>query len=129
LSRRNKLLPTNRSLTIVVVPLMYGIYSVVQVSVRFIVVPLTAVSGVDYTVSGTSVSLLDGQHLALVPISLIRSTQPKLARSFIVRLLDSTTGGAAVGQPAQCVVTIRETRDAHGIFGNQPFHAFLILFL
>ena len=91
---------------------------VVQVSVQFTVVPLTAVQGVDYTVSGSTVSLSDGQRLASVPITLIRSTQPRLARSFSVRLVNSTTGGAAVGHPAQCVVTIHATADAHGIFGN-----------
>jgi len=86
--------------------------------VQFIVVPLTAVLGSDYTVSGNRVSLADGETMQLVPVTLIRSAVPKLARSFSVRLLNSTTGGAAVGHPAECLVTILETEDAHGIFGN-----------
>jgi len=86
--------------------------------VQFIVVPLTAVLGTDYTVSGSRVSLADGETMQLVPITLIHSAVPKLARSFSVRLLNSTTGGAAVGHPAECLVTILETDDAHGIFGN-----------
>ena len=85
---------------------------------QFIVVPLTAVLGTDYTVSGNRMSLADGETMQLVPITLIRSAVPKLARSFSVRLLNSTTGGAAVGHPAECLVTILETEDAHGIFGN-----------
>jgi len=89
-----------------------------QVTVQFIVVPLTAVLGTDYTVSGNRMSLADGETMQLVPITLIRSAVPKLARSFSVRLLNSTTGGAAVGHPAECLVTILETEDAHGIFGN-----------
>jgi len=97
------------------------------VSVQFIVVPLTAVLGVDYTVSHDQVSLADGENSQLVPVTLIRSTAPKLARSFSIRLLNSTTGGAAVGHPAECIVTIQETEDAHGIFGNQQLLAFLLI--
>jgi len=94
------------------------------VTVRFTVVPLTAVLGVDFTVSGDQVSLADGENSKLVPITLIRSTVPKLARSFSVRLLNSTTGGAAVGHPAECIVTIQDTEDAHGIFGNTAFMSY-----
>jgi len=99
------------------------------VTVQFVVVPLTAVLGVDYTVSGDEVSLLDGENLQLVPVTLISSTVPKLARSFSIRLLNSTTGGAAVGHPAECIVTIQETKDAHGIFGNQRLSKHLLVFV
>ena len=102
---------------------------ILQVTVRFVITPLTAVRGVDYTVSSDYVSLADGENIKLVPVTLIpSSTLPKLARSFSVRLLNSTTGGAAVGQPAECVVTILETDDAHGIFGDYQFR-FSLLFL
>jgi len=97
-----------------------------QVTVQFAIVPSTAVFGIDYTVSSDQVSLADGEDMKLVPVTLIRSTVPKLSRSFSVHLLNSTTGGAAVGQPAECIVTILETQDAHGIFGN---HHFLIFYL
>jgi len=86
--------------------------------VQFAVIPITAVHGTDYTVSGSQVSLVDGENTQAVPITLIPSPLPKLARSFTVRLFNSTTGGAAIGHPAECVVTIMETEDAHGIFGN-----------
>ena len=99
-----------------------------QVSVQFVVTPSTAVLGVDYTVSGNHVSLADGENMKLVPVTLIPSTVPKLSRSFSVRLLNSTTGGAAVGHPAECIVTILETEDAHGIFGDNQFHLSLLLF-
>jgi len=89
--------------------------------------PLTAVPGVDYTVSGDHVSLADGENIKLVPVTLIPSTVPKLARSFSVRLLNSTTGGAAVGHPAECIVTILQTEDAHGIFGDYQFCFSLLL--
>ena len=87
-------------------------------TVPFSVVPLTAVLGVDYAVSADRVSLDDGENMKLVPVTPIRSTVPKLARSFAIRLLNSTTGGAAVGHPAECVVTLQETDDARGIFGK-----------
>ena len=90
---------------------------------QFVIIPLTAVLGTDYTVSGSQVVLANGENMQLVPITLIRSPVPKLARSFTVRLLNSTTGGAAVGHPAECIVTILETRDAHGIFGNHRLTA------
>lgn len=93
-------------------------YQPLQVTVQFTVIPLTAVLGTDYTVSGSQVSLDDGENMQMVPITLIRSPVPKLARSFAVRLLNSTTGGAAIGHPAECIVTILETEDAHGIFGK-----------
>jgi len=89
-----------------------------QVTVRFVVEPVTAVLGTDYTVSRDHVSLADGENTKLVPVTLIGSTVPKLARSFSVRLVNSTTGGAAVGQPAECTVTVLETDDARGIFGD-----------
>ena len=98
-------------------------------TVRFVVVPSTAVLGVDYTVSSDQVALADGENIKLVPVTLIQSTVPKLARSFTIRLINSTTGGAAVGHPAECVITIQETKDAHGIFGNHQFHCYLFLFL
>jgi len=99
------------------------------VTVRFTVVPLNAVLGIDFTVSGDRVSLADGENSKLIPVMLIRSTVPKLARRFSIRLLNSTTGGAAVGHPAECVVTIQETEDAHGIFGDYCLHVFLPFFL
>lgn len=95
---------------------------------RFLVVPSTAVRGVDYTVSGDQLSLADGENSKLVPVTLIRSTVPKLARTFAIRLLNSTTGGAAVGHPAECVVTILETVDAHGIFGNYHLPSYCFSF-
>ena len=88
---------------------------------RLSVVALTAELSVDYTVSADHVILSDGENIKLVPVTLIASTSPKLARSFIVRLLNSTTGGAAVGRLAQCTVTVLETYDAHGVFGNQYY--------
>jgi len=97
------------------------------VTVQFVVVPLTAVLGTDYAVSGSHVSLADGENMQLVPVTLVRSAVPKLARSFSVRLINSTTGGAAVGHPAECVVTILETQDAHGMFGNKQQHWLLLL--
>jgi len=93
-------------------------FHVLQVTVMFVIIPSTAVLGVDYTLSSDHVSLADGESMKLIPITLIPSTAPKLARGFTIRLLNSTTGGAAVGHPAECIVTIQETADAHGIFGN-----------
>jgi len=41
---------------------------------------------VDHAVSGDRVSLDDGENTKPVPVTLIRSTVPKLARSFAIRL-------------------------------------------
>ena len=96
-------------------------------SVQFVIEPSTVILGVDYTLSSNQVSLADGENIKPVPITLIHSTVPKLSRSFSIRLTNSTTGGAAIGHPSECIVTILETDDAHGIFGKHQFHFLFVV--
>ena len=91
---------------------------VVQVSIHFEVIPVTAVSGVDYIATSDRVTLADGETIKAVPITLIDSATPRLERSFVVNLVNFTTGGAVLGTPSASTITIGKTFDALGIFGK-----------
>lgn len=88
-------------------------------SVGFRAVPATAVSGVDYIATSDQITLGDGEATKLVPVTLVNSASPRLQRYFSLQLLNVTTGGAVLGQPSSSTITIGETGDAHGIFGEQ----------
>ncbi|XP_029429217.1 adhesion G-protein coupled receptor V1 [Rhinatrema bivittatum] len=87
-----------------------------DVSVKFKAVPMTATAGEDYSVASTDVVLLDGETSKSVPIYIINDISPELEESFLVELLNQTTGGALLGDMMQAVIIIEASDDPYGSF-------------
>ena len=71
----------------------------------------------DYRISGSKVTLSDGQRTAPVPISIVNDHDPELNETFTVRLL-SNDESAVIGLPSQCDVTIEENDYPYGLIGT-----------
>ncbi|XP_060091684.1 adhesion G-protein coupled receptor V1 isoform X2 [Heteronotia binoei] len=91
-----------------------GLFS--DVSVKFKVVPITATAGEDYSVASSDVLLLEGETSKAVPIYIINDINPEVEESFLVQLLNQTTGGASIGGLTQAVITIEASDDPYGSF-------------
>ncbi|XP_058430567.1 adhesion G-protein coupled receptor V1 isoform X1 [Marmota monax] len=90
-----------------------------DVSVKFKAVPITAVAGEDYSIASSDVVLLEGETSKAVPIYIINDIYPELEESFLVQLLNQTTGGAKLGALTEAVIIIEASDDPYGLFGFQ----------
>ncbi|KAM6225436.1 adhesion G-protein coupled receptor V1 [Rhynchocyon petersi] len=90
-----------------------------DVSVKFKAVPITAIAGEDYSIASSDVVLLEGETSKAVPIYIINDNYPELEESFLVQLLNETTGGAKLGALTEAVIIIEASDDPYGLFGFQ----------
>ncbi|XP_029296357.1 LOW QUALITY PROTEIN: adhesion G-protein coupled receptor V1 [Cottoperca gobio] len=91
-----------------------GIFA--DVSVKFRAVPLTARVSEDYSVASTDVVLLEGESSKSVPIYVINDVVPELEETFLIELINQTTGGALLGELTRAIVTILPSDDPFGAF-------------
>ncbi|XP_075398780.1 adhesion G-protein coupled receptor V1 [Tenrec ecaudatus] len=90
-----------------------------DVSVKFKAVPITAIAGEDYSIASSDVVLLEGETSKAVPVYIINDIYPELEESFLVQLLNETTGGAKLGALTEAVIIIEASDDPYGLFGFQ----------
>ncbi|XP_035296369.1 adhesion G-protein coupled receptor V1 isoform X3 [Cricetulus griseus] len=88
-----------------------------DVSVKFKAVPITAAAGEDYSIASSDVVLLEGEISKAVPIYIINDIYPELEESFLVQLLNETTGGAKLGMLTEAVIVVEASDDPYGLFG------------
>ncbi|KAK9522608.1 hypothetical protein VZT92_019059 [Zoarces viviparus] len=91
-----------------------GIFA--DVSVKFRAVPLTARVSEDYSVASTDVVLLEGESSKSVPIYVINDVVPELEETFLIELINQTTGGALLGELTRAIITILPSDDPFGAF-------------
>ncbi|KAM6930325.1 adhesion G-protein coupled receptor V1 [Xenentodon cancila] len=91
-----------------------GIFA--DVSVKFRAVPLTARVSEDYSVASTDVVLLEGESSKSVPIYVINDAVPELEETFLIELINQTTGGALLGELTRAIITILPSDDPFGAF-------------
>ncbi|XP_036619299.1 adhesion G-protein coupled receptor V1 [Trichosurus vulpecula] len=87
-----------------------------DVSVKFKAVPITAIAGEDYSIASSDVVLLEGETSKAVPIYIINDIYPELEESFLVQLLNETTGGAKLGALTEAIIIIEASDDPYGLF-------------
>lgn len=75
--------------------------------------------GEDYSIASSDVVLLEGETSKAVPIYIINDVYPELEESFLVQLLNETTGGAKLGVLTEAIIIIEASDDPYGLFGNQ----------
>jgi G-protein coupled receptor 98 len=75
-------------------------------------------AGEDYSIASSDVVLLEGETTKAVPIYIINDIYPELEETFLVQLLNETTGGATLGPLREAVITIEASDDPYGLFGN-----------
>ncbi|KAG8524634.1 Adhesion G-protein coupled receptor V1 [Galemys pyrenaicus] len=90
-----------------------------DVSVKFKAVPITAIAGEDYSIASSDVVLLEGETSKAVPIYIINDIYPELEETFLVQLLNETTGGAKLGVITEAIIIIEASDDPYGLFGFQ----------
>ncbi|XP_045141134.1 adhesion G-protein coupled receptor V1 [Echinops telfairi] len=90
-----------------------------DVSVKFKAMPITAIAGEDYSIASSDVVLLEGETSKAVPVYIINDIYPELEESFLVQLLNETTGGARLGALTEAVIIIEASDDPYGLFGFQ----------
>ena len=73
--------------------------------------------GEDYSVASTDVVLLEGESSKAVPIYIINDLVPELEESFLLELINQTTGGAVLGELTRTIITILPSDDPFGAFG------------
>ena len=82
------------------------------------VTPDTA-NGSDYVILYSNVTFNPGQTLAAIPISIVDDQAPEFDESFRIRLLSAgIQGGASLGSPTECTVTIAENDYPYGLIGK-----------
>uniref|UniRef100_A0A3Q2DXJ8 Adhesion G-protein coupled receptor V1 n=1 Tax=Cyprinodon variegatus TaxID=28743 RepID=A0A3Q2DXJ8_CYPVA len=91
-----------------------GIFA--DVSVKFRAVPVTARVSEDYSVASSDVVLLEGESSKSVPVYVINDLVPELEETFIIELINQTTGGALLGELTRAVITILPSDDPFGAF-------------
>ncbi|XP_062238571.1 adhesion G-protein coupled receptor V1 [Platichthys flesus] len=91
-----------------------GIFA--DVSVKFRAVPLTARVSEDYSVASSDVVLLEGESSKSVPVYVINDLVPELAETFLIELINQTTGGALLGELTRAIITILPSDDPFGAF-------------
>lgn len=87
-----------------------------QISVSFEVVALSA-DGSDYRIQSRSITLVQKQRVAVVPVDIIHDMTPEFDESFQIKLTN-VTGGAKLGSPLECTVTILENDYPYGLIGK-----------
>lgn len=78
-------------------------------------------TGEDYSVASTDVVLLEGESSKSVPVYVINDVVPELEESFLIELINQTTGGALLGELTRATITILPSDDPFGAFGELPF--------
>ncbi|XP_019318342.2 adhesion G-protein coupled receptor V1 isoform X4 [Panthera pardus] len=73
----------------------------------------------DYSIASSDVVLLEGETSKAVPIYIINDIYPELEESFLVQLLNETTGGAKLGVLTEAIIIIEASDDPYGLFGFQ----------
>lgn len=73
--------------------------------------------GEDYSVASTDVVLLEGESSKSVPIYVINDVIPELEETFLIELINQTTGGALLGEVTRAIITILPSDDPFGAFG------------
>lgn len=73
--------------------------------------------GEDYSVASTDVVLLEGESSKSVPIYVINDAIPELEETFLIELINQTTGGALLGEVTRAIITILPSDDPFGAFG------------
>lgn len=76
--------------------------------------------GEDYSVASTDVVLLEGESSKSVPVYVINDVVPELEETFIIELINQTTGGALLGELTRAIITILPSDDPFGAFGMCP---------
>lgn len=74
--------------------------------------------GEDYSVASTDVVLLEGESSKSVPIYVINDVVPELQETFVIELINQTTGGALLGELTRAIITILPSDDPFGAFGE-----------
>lgn len=74
-------------------------------------------AGEDYSVASTDVVLLEGESSKSVPIYVINDVVPELGETFVIELINQTTGGALLGEITRAIITILPSDDPFGAFG------------
>lgn len=74
-------------------------------------------TGEDYSVASTDVVLLEGESSKSVPIYVINDMVPELEETFLIELVNQTTGGALLGELTRAIITILPSDDPFGAFG------------
>lgn len=74
--------------------------------------------GEDYSVASTDVVLLEGESSKSVPIYVINDVVPELEETFLIELINQTTGGALLGELTRAIITILPSDDPFGAFGS-----------
>lgn len=85
--------------------------------------------GEDYSIASSDVVLLEGETSKAVPIYIIDDIYPELEESFLVQLLNETTGGAKLGALTEAIIIIEASDDPYGLFGNQISLCFSFVYL
>lgn len=62
--------------------------------------------------------LLEGESSKSVPIYVINDVVPELQETFLVELINQTTGGALLGELTRATITILPSDDPFGAFGK-----------
>lgn len=78
---------------------------------------LCDLTGEDYSVASTDVVLLEGESSKSVPVYVINDLVPELEETFLVELINQTTGGAMLGDLTRAIITILPSDDPFGAFG------------
>lgn len=87
-----------------------------QIYVSFEVVALSA-NGSDYRIQSRNITLVEKQRVAVVPVDIIHDMTPEFDESFQIKLT-SVAGGAELGSPLECTVTILENDYPYGLIGK-----------
>lgn len=89
--------------------------SVIEHAGHFLI--LLSSIGEDYSVASTDVVLLEGESSKSVPIYVINDMVPELQETFVIELINQTTGGALLGELTRAIITILPSDDPFGAFG------------
>ncbi|PFX17387.1 G-protein coupled receptor 98 [Stylophora pistillata] len=90
-----------------------GAFGTIYVS--FEVVALSA-NGSDYGIDSRNVTLVENQQEATVPVFVIHDLTPEFSETFQIKLT-GVAGGAVLGTPVECTVTILENDYPFGLIG------------
>lgn len=62
--------------------------------------------------------LLEGESSKSVPVYVINDVVPELQETFLVELINQTTGGALLGELTRAIITILPSDDPFGAFSK-----------
>ncbi|XP_033109462.1 adhesion G-protein coupled receptor V1-like [Anneissia japonica] len=93
-----------------------------QISISFETNPDSAQRGLDYSITSTNVVFLEGETTKALPVEILNDPVPEIEEQFEIILLNEITGGAALGSPSRCAVTITPSDDPNGKFGFGQSH-------